>query len=74
MHYLEQALLVTTIAVKHDEIGKAELVRRLQAMLSASMNYLPEGDEQKEFALQVDQWGKHIDHIMYPSGIEEGEQ
>lgn len=74
MHYLEQALLVTTIAVKHDEIGKAELVRRLQAMLSASMNYLPEDGEQKEFALQVDQWGKRVEHIMYPGGIEEGEQ
>jgi hypothetical protein len=45
MHCLENSLLVTSVAVEHDELSKAELVRNLRALASASHEYSPDGEE-----------------------------
>ena len=48
MHCLEHILFVTSLAVKKDEIGKAELSRVLGGLLRASLGYVPQGEEPKE--------------------------
>jgi hypothetical protein len=48
MHCLEHILLVTSVAVEKDEISKAELVRALRTLASASHSYIPEGHNEEE--------------------------
>ncbi len=74
MHCLEHVLFVVTEAVADDEIGKAELVRVLKTMLGASGSYSPDGEEPADLIKANAEWSRRVEHLMYPDGIEEGEQ
>ena len=74
MHCLEHVLFVVTKAVAEDEICKAELVRVLKTMLGASGSYSPDGEEPADLIKANAEWSRRVGHLMYPDGIEEGEQ
>jgi hypothetical protein len=46
MHILEYLLLTTARAVEADEISKAELIRNLETMATASHTYEPSDQEE----------------------------
>lgn len=72
MTALEHVLFVLSAAVEKDEISKAELRRTLGEMLTASLDYERE-DPVKMQNLSV-RLGRRYRHVIYPNGIEEGEQ
>jgi hypothetical protein len=74
MHSLEYSLFVLSIAVEKDEIGKAELARILGSLAGAShFSYVPapgQPDEIEEISRML---GDRFESLLYPGGIEEGE-
>jgi hypothetical protein len=63
MHCLENILLTTSVAVKEDEISKAELVRVLETLAGASHN-VPEGHNEEDLREMNDEWGRRFGHLM----------
>ena len=75
MHCLEHILLVTLVAVEKDEIGKAELVRVLRTLASASHDYVPDGrDELAEIVQMNEEWLRRFGHLMHAPDTVLGER
>jgi len=51
-------------AVEKDEISKAELVRVLRNLASASHSYIPEQDEPAEIVEMNEAWHRRFGHLM----------
>jgi len=66
MHCLEHILLVTSVAVKNDEISKAELVRMLAFLASESHDYNHLcGVESSEIVKINEEWHRRFGHLMH---------
>ena len=71
VHTLEYLLMVTGRAVEEDEISKAELVRALKTLASASANYMPETNQHnscpgEEMLRDMHkEYGRRFDHLMH---------
>jgi hypothetical protein len=50
---------------REDEISKAELVRVLRTLASASHSYVPEGHNEEELQPMNNEWHKRFDRLMY---------
>ena len=70
MNALEHIAFVLSSAVEADEISKAEMRRHLMALHNACGN-LPNNKALEKLSVKL---GKKYEHVIYPSGIEEGEQ
>jgi len=65
MHCLEHILLVTSVAVDKDKIGKAELVRVLESLAGLSHYYVPEqGNEPAAIQEMNAEWHRRFEHLM----------
>jgi hypothetical protein len=64
MHNLENFLLVTAVAVEHDKISKAELVRALKIAAHGSSSYDIDEREDSVMKNMNTEWLHRFGHLM----------
>jgi hypothetical protein len=64
-HCLENILLTTSVAVEKDAISKAELVRVLVRLATASHEYVPEGHNEEALQDMNAEWHRRFGHLMF---------